>query len=135
MKIFRRCITGVFGLIAAAQLACPAAAFDLNGAWTTDLSACNKVFRKKGKRVTLTSLADLYGGGFIIEGNRVRGKIVRCRIESRKEDGSTIHLNVACTTEIATEQIAFDLKVVNDNTVSKTFAGTDVAMDYHRCPL
>ena len=62
----------------------------------------------QGKRVTLTSLSDLYGGGFIIDGDRVRGKIVRCRIDSKKEDGSTIHLNVACTTEVATEKIAFD---------------------------
>jgi hypothetical protein len=135
MSLLKRCFTWALLLLAAVPSAGSASAFDLNGAWTLDLSACNKVFRKKGKRITLTSLADLYGGGFIIDGNRVRGKIVRCRIDSRKEDGSTIHLGVACTTEIAAEQIAFDLKVVNDNTVSKTFAGTDVAMDYHRCTL
>lgn len=135
MSLLTRCLTWVLLLIAAALSASPASAFDLNGAWTTDLSYCGKVFRKQGKRVTLTSLADLYGGGFIIEGDRVRGKIVRCRIDSRKEEGPVIHLNVACTTEIATEQIQFDLKVVNDSTVSKTFAGTDVAIDYHRCPL
>jgi hypothetical protein len=135
MKISRGCIPGAFWLLSAVLFVGPASAFDLNGAWTTDLSYCSKVFRKQGKRVTLSSLSDLYGGGFIFEGDRVRGKMVRCRIGSRKEDGSIIHLNVACTTEIATEQIAFDLKVVNDNTVSKTFAGTDVAMDYHRCPL
>ena len=85
--------------------------------------------------MTLTTASDLYGGGFIIDGNRVRGKIVRCRIESAKEDGATIHLSVACTTEIAAEQIQFDLKVVNDNTVSKTFPGPSAAIDYHRCSL
>src|SRR5262249_18492590 len=112
-----------------------AGAFDLNGAWTLDRSLCGKVFKKRGKNITLTATSDLYGGGFIFEGNNVRGKIVRCRIESRKEDASMIHLNVACTPEIATEQIQFDLRVVNDNTVSKPFPGTDVAMDYPRCAL
>jgi hypothetical protein len=135
MSLLSRCLIRVLLLAAAALSASPASAFDLNGAWTIDPSSCGKVFRRQGKRIMLTSIADLYGGGFIIEGDRVRGKIVRCRIDSRKEDGPVIHLNVACTTEIATEQIAFDLKVVNDSTVSKTFAGTDVAMDYHRCPM
>ena len=135
MSLLRRFLTGVLPLIAAALLAGPAWAFDLNGAWATAPSLCGKVFKKQGKRVALTPLSDLYGGGFIFDGSRVRGKMVRCNIESRKEDGSTIHLSVACTTEIATEQIQFDLKVVNDNTLSKAFPGTDIAMDYHRCRL
>jgi hypothetical protein len=135
MSLLSRCLTCVLLLAAAALSASPASAFDLNGAWTIDPGSCGKVFRKQGKRVTLTSISDLYGGGFIIEGDRVRGKIVRCRIESRKEDGPVIHLNAACTTEIATEQIQLDLKVVNDNTVSKTFPETNIAMDYHRCKL
>jgi hypothetical protein len=135
MWMFRRCLTAAASLVAAALFAGSAQAFDLNGAWATDRSLCDKIFQKQGKELALTPLSDFYGGGFIIEGNRVRGKIVRCRIDSRKEDGPIIQLNVACTTEIATEQIQFDLKVVNDNTVAKTFPGTDVAMDYHRCTL
>jgi hypothetical protein len=85
--------------------------------------------------VVLTTTSDLYGGGFIIEGNHVRGKFVTCNIESNRQDGSTIHLSVACTTEIATEQIQFDLKIVNDSTVAKMFPETNIAMDYHRCTL
>ena len=135
MSRLRRFCTRVVPTIIITLLAGPACAFDLNGAWTTDVSLCTKVFKKQGNRDVLTSLSDLYGGGFIIDGDRVRAKVARCRIDSRKEDGATIHLNVACTTEVATEQIQFDLKVVNDNTVSKMFAGTDVAMDYHRCTL
>jgi len=135
MSLLRRSATGALSLLAINLFAVPAGAYDLNGAWAKDSSLCRKVFSKKGNQVALTSLSDLYGGGFIIEGDRVRGKIVNCRIDSRKEDGPTIHLNVSCTTEIATEQIQLDLKVVNDNTLSKTFPGTDVAMDYHRCTL
>jgi hypothetical protein len=135
MSLLRRFRTRAVPAMIITLLAGPAGAFDLNGAWTTDVSLCGKVFKKQGKRIALTSLSDLYGGGFIIDGDRVRAKVARCRIDSRKEDGSTIHLSVACTTEVATEQIQFDLKVVNDNTVSKAFPGTDVAMDYHRCTL
>jgi hypothetical protein len=135
MSLSSRCLAGALQLLAAALFTAPTWALDLNGAWAADVSLCGKVFSKKGSRVTLTSLSDLYGGGFIIDGNRVRGEIVSCNIESKKEDGSTIHLSVACTTEIATEQVQFDLKVVNDNTVSKTFPGTSAAIDYHRCTL
>jgi hypothetical protein len=134
MPLVRHVLAGASVLVAAALLAGPAWAIDLNGAWATDVALCGKVFKKQGKRVVLTSLSDLYGGGFIIDGNRVRAKIGRCTI-SKKEDGSTIHVNASCTTEIAAEQIQFDLKVVNDNTISKTFPGTDVGIDYHRCPL
>jgi hypothetical protein len=130
-----RSFVGALPLLAATLFAGPAWAFDLNGAWAMDLSSCGKVFRKQGPQLTLTSLSDLYGGGFIIDGTHVHGKMVSCRIDLRKEDGSTIHLSVACTTEIATEQIQFDLKVVDDNTVSKTFPGTTAAIDYHRCTL
>src|SRR5215831_430611 len=115
MSRLRRILTCALLLAAAALLAGPAGAFDLNGAWTLDPSQCGKVFKKRGKNITLTATSDLYGGGFIFEGNRVRAKMARCRIESQKQDGSTIHLSVACTTEIATEQIQFDLKVVNAN--------------------
>ena len=125
---------GALSLVASVLFVVPAEAFDLDGSWAVDVSYCGKVFKKEGTRVTLTSLSDLYGGGFIIEGDSVRGKMVHCRIESKTQHGPTIHLGVECTTEIASEQIEFDLKVVNDNTVSKTFPGTSAAIDYHRCP-
>ena len=135
MSLLSRCLARALPLLALALFAAPASAFDLNGAWAMDVSSCDKVFRKQGPGLTLTSLSDLYGGGFIIDGTHVHGKTVSCRIDSRKQDGSIIHLSVACTTEIATEQIQFDLKVVNDNTVSKILAGTTAAIDYHRCTL
>jgi hypothetical protein len=135
MSLLRRFRTRVVPALIITLLAGPAWAFDLNGAWATDPGLCSKVFKKTGNLVTLTPTSDLYGGGFIFDGDHVRGKIVNCRIDSMKQDGSTIHLNVACTTEIATEQIQFDLKVVNDNTVSKTFPETNIGINYYRCTL
>jgi hypothetical protein len=135
MPALRRCLAAVPILVAAALFAGPARAIDLTGAWATDVSLCGKVFKKQGNRVVLTSLSDLYGGGFIIDGNRVRAKIARCTIGSKKEDGTTVHLSVSCTTDVATESLQFDLKVVNDNTVTKTFPELTTGIDYHRCPL
>jgi hypothetical protein len=135
MSIVCRILACALPLLTAALLAAPAGAFDLNGAWATAPSLCRNVFKKQGDNVVLTTTSDLYGGGFIIEGNHVRGKFVTCNIESNRQDGSTIHLSVACTTEIATEQIQFDLKIVNDTTVAKMFPETNIAMDYHRCTL
>ena len=82
-----------------------------------------------------TSVSDLYGGGFIIDGNGVRGKFVNRNIESKDQVGAIIHLSLACTDQVATEQVQFDLKVVNDNTLSKTFPGTNIGVDYFRCQL
>jgi hypothetical protein len=135
MPAFRSILMGVPGMVAAALFVGPVLAFDLNGAWSIDLSACGKVFKKRGNQLVVTSVSDLYGGGFIIEGNRVRGKFVNCNIESKKQDGTVIHLNVACTDEVATEQLQFDLNVVNNNTVSKTFPETTISVDYYRCIL
>jgi len=135
MSIVYRILACALSLVTSVLLAAPAGAFDLNGAWATDPSLCRNVFKKQGNNVTLTTTSDLYGGGFIIDGNHMRGKFVTCNIESNRQDGSTIHLSVACTTEIATEQIQFDLKIVNDNTVAKMFPETNIPMDYHRCTL
>ncbi|MGB9271393.1 MAG: hypothetical protein WCB74_19585 [Pseudolabrys sp.] len=49
-------------------------AFDLNGTWTTDDSNCNRVFVKKNNKISLTRNADVFGGGFIVEGNQIRGQ-------------------------------------------------------------
>ena len=134
MSLCRR-LTAASLLAAAALCPAPACAFDLNGAWATDVSYCEKVFKKQGNRVTFTQLSELYGGGFIIEGNRVQVQLGHCTIESRKEDGKTIHVRAACTTQIATEQVELDINVVDDNTFSRTFPGTSAAVDYHRCTL
>ena len=62
-------------------------AFDLNGAWTADASNCDKVFVKKSNRVSMTRNSGVFGGGFIVEGNQMRGQAKTCKITSRKEEG------------------------------------------------
>src|SRR5205807_7327223 len=109
-------------------------AVELNGVWSSDPALCDKIFIKKGKQVAFSPLSDLYGSGFIIDGNRIRGKIARCTIKSRKEEGSTIQLSATCSTTIAAEQMDFSLKVIDDNTLGRVYpAMSAMQVNFHRC--
>jgi hypothetical protein len=116
-------------------VATPAHAFDLNGLWSSDPALCDKLFIKKGKQVVFSELSDLYGSGFIIDGNRIRGKVARCMIKSRKQDGDTLLLSATCSTIIAPQDLEFSLKTVDDNTVARQIPGSSaMRVDFHRCP-
>jgi hypothetical protein len=130
-----RALLGGPALLAILSFAAPAYAFDFNGMWASDPELCGKIFIKKGKQVTFAPLSDFYGSGFIIEGDRVRGKIARCKIKSRKEDGDTTHFSAACATTIALQDLEFSLKVVDDNTVTRLLADSPaMSVNFHRCP-
>ena len=60
-------------LLVAVSLAPSTQAADISGAWASDASVCSKVFVKTNNRISFTPDAELYGGGFIVEGNRVTG--------------------------------------------------------------
>jgi hypothetical protein len=107
-----------------------ASAFDLNGAWTTDDSNCTKVFVTKNNKLTMTRKSDVYGGGFIVEGNKIRGQARACTITGRKEEGGVLNLIVTCSTDIAvlgTQQIS--AKVVK--LIFSSFP--EIATTYFRC--
>jgi hypothetical protein len=113
----------------------PAHAIDLNGFWSSDPALCGKLFMKKGKQVVFSPLSDLYGSGFIIDGNSIRGKVARCTIKSRKQDGDTVLLSATCSTIIAPQDLEFSLKTVDDNTVARLLPGSSaMRVDFHRCP-
>jgi len=102
-------------------LAGSVSATDLNGAWATDASVCNKVFVKKGEGISFVQDSDQYGGGFILEGNKVRGQMQTCTIRARKEDGNVIHMIAACASDIMTSNIQFSARVIDDNTIARIF--------------
>ena len=111
------------------------AAFDLNGAWASDADNCAKVFVRKGAQVTFTDMSDVYGGGFIIEGDQITGKFATCRIKAKKDDGQTINLVAACASDIMLSSVQFSLKEVDANTVIRLFPGMDgMEIRYARCP-
>jgi hypothetical protein len=90
-------------------------AIDFNGAWATEAPVCIKVFQKKADKVSIAPDAELYGGGFIVEGNRVTGTFQNCSIKSRHEDGANIHFIAACSTGVMVQEGRIEVKVVNDN--------------------
>ncbi len=114
----------------------PAHATDLNGSWATDGSACGKVFVKNGGAISFQKDSDQFGGGFIMEGNKVRGQMQTCTIKTRKEDGNVIHMIAACASDIMASNIQFSAKVIDDNTIARIFPGMpELSMNFSRCPM
>jgi len=123
-------------LLAGAYLAMPhsAAAFDLNGAWASDADNCAKVFVRKGGQLTFADMSDVFGGGFIIEGDQITGKFARCRIKAKKDDGQTINLVAACATDIMLQNVQFSLREMDANNVIRMFPGMEgMEISYARC--
>src|SRR5271169_3967848 len=94
-------------------------AIELTGAWASQGDLCKLVFTKKGNAVVFAEFSDLYGSGFIIEGNRIRAKTARCTIISRKQNGDNLELNAVCATSIMTQNVSFLLKVYDGNNIAR----------------
>jgi hypothetical protein len=110
-------------------------ALDLNGAWASDADQCAKVFARQGGRPGFTEMSDVYGGGFIIDGDQIIGKFARCRIKARKDDGMNVNLIAACATDIMLSSVQFSLKELDANSVARLFPGIEeMEIRYHRCP-
>ena len=109
-----------------------ASAFDLNGAWTTN---CAKVFVTKNNKLTMTRNSDVFGGGFIVEGNQIRGQAKACKITSRKEEGGVLHLIASCTTDIAvlgTQEVS--AKIESDDRITRIHHWfPEIGTTYFRC--
>jgi hypothetical protein len=113
----------------------PAVALDLNGAWASDADNCARVFVRKDAQVTFADMSDVYGGGFIIEGDQITGKFARCRIKAKKDDGKTINLVAACASDIMLQNVQFSLREVDANSVIRMFPGLEgMEIKYARCP-
>jgi hypothetical protein len=123
------------GLIAAGLLLSGKAfAFDLSGAWASDRNLCDHVFSRKGSAVSFTELSDLYGSGFIVNGDAIHGKSAKCSITSRKQEGDTTTLSASCATSIMTGNYQFSYKVLDDNTLERQFPDIpSMTLRYSRC--
>ena len=118
-----------------AAVVCPAYAFDLNGAWASDAEQCAKVFVRQKGQLGFTDMSDVYGGGFIIDGDQITGKYARCRIKARKDDGVNVNLIAACATDIMLSSVQFSLKQLDANSIARLFPGMEgMEIRYHRCP-
>jgi hypothetical protein len=110
-------------------------AVELNGAWAGDADQCAKVFVRQGGTLGFTDMSDVYGGGFIIDGDQIVGKFARCRIKARKDDGVNVNLVAACATDIMLSNVQFSLKALDADSIARLFPGIeDMEISYHRCP-
>jgi hypothetical protein len=127
-------LLGCSGLFLSSQ----ALAFDLNGAWATNADQCAKVFVKKGDQISFAQFSEEFGGGFVAAGNEVRSKAARCTIKSRKEQGDIIDFQAACASEIMASSIHLQIKILDDNSVSRIFQDPDfngMQMTFYRCTM
>jgi hypothetical protein len=112
----------------------PAHAVELSGVWASQGDLCKLVFTKKGNEVVFTELSDLYGSGFIIDGNWIRAKAAHCTINSRKQNGDTLELNASCASSVATQSARFLLKMIDDNNIARVIPEIDNSqIKYTRC--
>ena len=111
-------------------------AFELNGAWTVDSNNCGKVFVKNNNKITFGKDADVNGGGFIFEGNQIRGNAMTCKIGSRKEEGALLRLTAECTTGVAYSTMHLSVKMDDANKITRVFPDSPAMnMSYVRCAL
>jgi len=111
-----------------------ARAADLVGAWANDSSVCDKIYTRSNNRISFTKDADAHGSGFIIEGNRIRGKLASCSIKARKQDGQTVNLIAVCSTDVVIDTTQFTLKFIDDNRLVRMFPGMpEMEMTFVRC--
>ena len=79
-------------LLAAIFLSPSTQAADISGAWASDPSVCSKVFEKNSRGTSFKPDAELYGGGFLVQGNHATGTLQKCTIKSMKNEGHALHL-------------------------------------------
>lgn len=111
-------------------------AFDLDGVWATNVSACAKIFQKdEGNEISIAKGADMYGSGFIVRNNSIVGNNATCMIKSRKEAGPVTHLVAECAAEnIAFSTFQFSYRVNDDNNIVRVFPGIEeLNVAYGRC--
>ena len=111
-------------------------AFDLTGAWASERELCDKVFEKKGGAIEFAELSDLYGSGFIVNGNAIKAKAGKCTIKSQRQEGDKTVISASCATTITTSELQFNYKIVDDNTLIRDFPDIkDMTLRYARCPM
>ena len=114
----------------------PVNAVELNGSWATAVSACSQVFIKKDGAISFRQDSDQYGGGFILEGDKIRGQMQTCTITRRKEEGNVVHMVARCADDIMTSNVQLSAKLIDDNTIARIFPGMpEFTLSYSRCPM
>jgi hypothetical protein len=112
-------------------------AFDLNGAWATSPDNCGKIFETKNNGISFTHNSDVFGSGFIVEGDQMKGPAKVCKITNRKEEGGVLHLIASCSTDIAvlgTQEVS--AKINGDDQLTRIYSSfPEMGIPFFRCKL
>jgi hypothetical protein len=85
----------------------------------------------------MTRNSDVYGGGFIVQGNQLRGQAKTCKVTSLKEESGNLNLIATCSTDIAilgTQQVS--AKIEGDDRITRIFPSfPEMGTTYYRCKL
>ena len=112
-----------------------ARATDLNGVWASDKGVCDKVFLIKAGKTSFQRDADLHGSGFIIEGQRIRGRTATCKILRTKTEQALVHMIASCATDVMLSNIQLSVRVLERDKINRIFPGLeDMEMPFYRCP-
>ena len=111
-------------------------AFDLNGAWTTNGSACDSIFAKtKDNELLIKPDSDMYGDAIIVRNNSVVGKNATCTIKAKKIVGPVTHIVAVCAAgNVALSTFQFSYTIKDDNNIIRIFPGIEeLNTTYARC--
>ncbi len=129
-----RILLAVLAALGSGFLISASHAAELDGAWTNDKEACEKVFTQTDGKIVFAKNADFYGSGFVIDGKIIRGKAATCKIKSMSKRGNRIHIAAACATDITLSDTQFDLTLGEDGSLTRSFPGMpEINMTYQRC--
>ena len=130
-------VTAIASVAVLSALLGQALAVDLTGAWATNADECGHVFVRKGANdIAFAPDSEMRGGGFIVEGNQLRGRSATCKVKGRKDDGTTVNIVAGCATDIMLSDVQFALKVIDQNKITRLFPGMeDIQINYYRCPM
>jgi len=110
-------------------------AADLNGAWTIDTGSCAQVFTKKNNKIAFAQDADLNAGGLIIQGKQITGTFQKCTVKSLHDDGSDLKVIASCSDGVSVSDVAYDVKISENNMTLSSKKPVPVEMQYVRCRL
>ena len=80
-------------------------------------------------------MSEVYGGGFIVDGDQLIGKFARCKVKARKNNGAGVNLIAACASDIMLSSVQFSVKALDADSIARLFPGMeDMEIRYHRCP-
>ncbi|MEJ1936341.1 hypothetical protein WDZ92_39615 [Nostoc sp. NIES-2111] len=108
---------------------------DLQGGWTDASLSCTDVFSTSNGKLVLRNDDGFNVGGFIVEGNKIKGQARACTVDRSVRKGSTINLLMSCQDSVLASAQEIRLKLNKDGTVTRTLAGfKDFSQTFKRCP-